>query len=85
MNKPNATLKIGDQSIELPSMGGTLGPDVIDTRALGNQGYFTYDPGFLSTASCSSSITFIDGDQGLLYYRGYPIEQLAERDRKSVV
>jgi citrate synthase len=56
-----------------------LGPDVIDTRSLGNQGYFTYDPGFLSTASCSSSITYIDGDQGLLYYRGYPIEQLAER------
>ncbi|HNI09323.1 MAG TPA: citrate synthase [Thiobacillaceae bacterium] len=79
MNKPNATLKIGDATLELPTMGGTLGPDVIDTRALGNQGYFTYDPGFLSTASCSSSITFIDGDQGLLYYRGYPIEQLAER------
>ncbi len=80
MTKPNAaTLQINEQNISLPTMQGTLGPDVIDTRALGNQGYFTYDPGFLSTASCSSSITYIDGDQGLLYYRGYPIEQLAER------
>ena len=73
-----ATLQIDGQRIELPLMKGSLGPDVIDTRMLGNQGHFTYDPGFLSTASCSSSITYIDGDQGLLYYRGYPIEQLAE-------
>ena len=79
MTKPNASLKIGDQNFELPTMQGSLGPDVIDTRTLGNHNLFTYDPGFLSTASCSSSITFIDGDQGLLYYRGYPIEQLAER------
>ncbi len=78
MTQPEARLQIGDQIIELPTMTGTLGPDVIDTRALGNHGHFTYDPGFLSTASCSSSITYIDGDQGLLYYRGYPIEQLAE-------
>jgi citrate synthase len=52
---------------------------VIDIRGLGKLGMFTYDPAFVSTASCSSSITFIDGDAGLLYYRGYPIEQLAEK------
>jgi citrate synthase len=73
-----ARLTVAGQTIELPTMSGSLGPEVIDTRALGNHGYFTYDPGFLSTASCSSSITYIDGDLGLLYYRGYPIEQLAE-------
>jgi citrate synthase len=67
-----------DRVIELPLLSGTIGPDVIDTRALGAQGLFTYDPGFLSTASCASNITYIDGDKGLLYYRGYPIEQLAE-------
>ena len=68
----------GGKPIELPVLSGTLGPDVIDIRTLGTHGYFTYDPGFLATASCDSSITFIDGDLGLLYYRGYPIEQLAE-------
>src|ERR1043166_6711271 len=68
-----------DQSIELPVYSGTLGPDVIDIRGLGKTGMFTFDPGFLSTASCNSAITFIDGDQGQLYYRGYPIEQLAEQ------
>jgi citrate synthase len=81
MKKPTvATLTFdnGAQAIELPVLSGTLGEDVIDIRALGKHGYFTYDPGFLSTASCSSSITFIDGDKGLLYYRGYPIEELAE-------
>lgn len=83
MSTPNATLQIDGQSIEFPTMQGSIGPAVVDTRALGSHGYFTYDPGFLSTASCSSSITYIDGDEGLLYYRGYPIEQLA--DRKSVV
>ena len=67
-----------DQVIELPVLEGSLGTDVIDTRSLGAHGYFTYDPGFLSTASCASSITYIDGDAGLLYYRGYPIEQLAQ-------
>ncbi|MDD5389233.1 MAG: citrate synthase [Gallionellaceae bacterium] len=79
MTTPNATLQIDGRTIELPTMQGSLGPDVIDTRALGGQGYFTYDPGFLSTASCSSNITYIDGDEGLLYHRGYPIEQLAEK------
>ena len=67
-----------DDPIELPIVSGSLGPDVIDVRQLGQHGYFTYDPGFLSTASCESNITFIDGDHGVLLYRGYPIEQLAE-------
>jgi citrate synthase len=64
--------------IDLPMLSGNLGPDVIDIRNLGKHGVFTYDPGFLSTASCHSEITYIDGDEGLLYYRGYPIEELAE-------
>lgn len=68
----------GKQSVDLPIYGGVLGPDVIDIRTLAKTGMFTYDPGFLSTAACNSKITFIDGDVGLLYYRGYPIEQLAE-------
>jgi citrate synthase len=64
--------------VEFPRFSGTIGPDVIDIRTLfGKTGMFTYDPGFLSTASCRSSITYIDGDQGVLLYRGYPIEQLA--------
>jgi citrate synthase len=81
MSKPTVTLKFSDsdRAIELPVMSGSLGPDVIDTRSLSSQGVLTYDPGFMSTASCSSNITYIDGDKGLLYYRGYPIEQLAER------
>lgn len=74
-----ATLTLDDgRSIELPILSGTLGPDVIDIRGLGKLNMFTYDPAFVSTASCSSNITFIDGEAGLLYYRGYPIEQLAE-------
>lgn len=78
--KPTAfiTFSDSDQRIELPILEGSLGPRCIDIRQLGSQGYFSFDPGFLSTASCSSGITFIDGDLGLLYYRGYPIEQLAE-------
>jgi citrate synthase len=79
-SKRVATLTLDDgRSIELPILSGTLGPDVIDIRALSKIGMFTYDPAFLSTASCASNITFIDGDAGLLYYRGYPIEQLAEK------
>ncbi len=66
-------------TVELPIYSGSIGPDVIDIRGLGQTGMFTYDPGFLATASCKSEITYIDGDQGLLYYRGYPIEQLAEQ------
>ena len=65
---------------EFPIMAGSMGPDVVDIRTLhAKSGVFTYDPGFLSTASCSSKITFIDGDKGILLYRGYPIEQLAKR------
>ncbi len=72
-------LRNGDQPIEFPIMSGSMGPDVIDIRTLhAKGGVFTYDPGFLSTASSSSKITFIDGDKGILLYRGYPIEQLAE-------
>ncbi len=68
----------GAEAIELPMLSGTLGNDVIDIRSLAKHGVFTYDPGFMSTAACNSSITYIDGEQGLLYYRGYPIEELAE-------
>jgi citrate synthase len=75
-----ATLTLDDgRSIELPILSGTLGADVLDLHNLSKLGMFTYDPAFFSTASCSSKITFIDGDAGLLYYRGYPIEQLAEK------
>ncbi|HUV98821.1 MAG TPA: citrate synthase [Gallionella sp.] len=75
-----ATLTLDDgRSIELPILSGTLGPDVVDVRAINKLGVFTYDPSFTATASCTSTITFIDGDAGLLYYRGYPIEQLAEK------
>ena len=75
-----ATLSFSDGSppIELPIYKGTIGPDALDIRALyPRTGKFTYDPGFLSTAACNSSITYIDGDRGELLYRGYPIEQLA--------
>jgi citrate synthase len=75
-----ATLTLDDgRKLEFPILSGTLGPDVIDIRTLGKLGVFTYDPAFFATASCTSAITFIDGDAGLLYYRGYPIEQLAEK------
>ena len=75
----NATLKLPDgKTIEFPVLSGSIGPTVVDIRTLyGKSGMFTYDPGFLSTASCSSNITYIDGDAGVLLYRGYPIEQLA--------
>ena len=72
-----AVLTIGDQQIELPILYGTEGNPVIDIRALGKHGYFTYDPGFLATASCQSKITFIDGAKGVLLHRGYPIYELA--------
>ena len=81
-HKRNATLDLGDGSepLEFPLLSGTMGPDVVDIRTLqAKGGVFTYDPGFLSTASCNSKITFIDGDEGILLYRGYPIEQLAEQ------
>ncbi|MEX1074785.1 MAG: citrate synthase, partial [Burkholderiales bacterium] len=75
-----ATLTLHDgRKLEFPVLSGTIGPDVVDIRTLyGKAGVFTYDPGFLSTASCNSSITYIDGDAGVLLYRGYPIEQLAQ-------
>ena len=81
MTERKAQLKIegSDQAIDLPIYPGTLGPDVIDVRGLIKSGFLTYDPGFMSTASCDSDITYIDGDRGVLLYRGYPIEQLAEK------
>ncbi len=80
MADKTATLKLPDgKTLDFPVLDGTMGPEVVDIRTLyGRSGMFTYDPGFLSTASCSSSITFIDGDAGILLYRGYPIEQLAQ-------
>jgi citrate synthase len=76
--KATLSFSDGSPSMEMPLYKGTVGPDVIDIRKLYAQtGKFTYDPGFLSTASCNSSITYIDGDKGELLYRGYPIEQLA--------
>lgn len=83
-NKPNskgsAKLIYQGKETELPVLGGSVGPDVVDVRKLYAQtGLFTYDPGFTSTASCDSHITYIDGDEGVLLYRGYPIEQLAQK------
>ncbi len=69
----------GAAPVELPILTGTVGPDVIDVRGLTATGRFTFDPGFMSTASCESKITYIDGDNGILLHRGYPIEQLAEQ------
>jgi len=78
--KKTATLTIGDQKFELPILTPTAGPDVIDIRKLYAQAnVFTYDPGFTSTAACDSEITYIDGDEGILLHRGYPIDQLAEK------
>jgi len=80
-NPRSLTLIENAQSLcELPVLSGTTGPDVLDVQTLyKHTGMFTYDPGFTSTASCRSTITYIDGDKGILLYRGYPIEQLAER------
>ena len=69
----------GAAPIDLPVYSGTLGPDVIDVRGLTAEGVFTFDPGFMATSSCESKITFIDGDNGILLHRGYPIEQLSEK------
>ncbi|HEY0489467.1 MAG TPA: citrate synthase [Telluria sp.] len=77
-NKATLSFSDGSPAIDMPIYKGTVGPDVIDIRKLyGQTGKFTYDPGFMSTAACNSSITYIDGDKGELLYRGYPIEQLA--------
>ncbi|MDT1063339.1 citrate synthase [Paracoccus sp. CPCC 101403] len=76
----SAKLLVEGKEIELPILSPTAGPDVLDIRKLyGQADVFTYDPGFTSTASCDSTITFIDGDKGELWYRGYPIEQLADK------
>ncbi len=80
--KPNgkATVSANGKTVEMPVYSGTIGPDVIDIGKLYAQtGMFTLDPGFTSTASCESQITYIDGDQGILLHRGYPIDQLAEK------
>ena len=74
-----ARLTIDGKEIELPIYNGSVGPEVIDVGKLTAGGYFTYDPGFVSTAACDSEITYIDGDAGVLLHRGYPIEQLAEQ------
>lgn len=78
MADKKATLHIeGEAPIELPIIGGSEGQDVIDVRKLGANGFFTFDPGFLATASCESQITYIDGEKGILLHRGFPIDQLA--------
>jgi citrate synthase len=75
-----ATFSIGEKNYDLPILKGSVGPDVVDVRKLyGEADVFTFDPGFTSTASCESKITYIDGDAGVLLHRGYPIEQLAEK------
>ncbi len=79
MSEKTAKLTIGDQTYEFPVHPGTVGPEVIDISSLYKQtDRFTFDPGFTSTASCESKITYIDGDEGILLHRGYPIDQLAE-------
>lgn len=77
MADKKAILKVGDKEIELPVLSGTAGHDVIDVRALGSIGHFTFDPGFMATGSCESKITYIDGAKGVLLHRGYSIEELA--------
>jgi citrate synthase len=80
MTNKVATLNLGDQQIDLPVVSGTVGPDVLDIRKLYAQSdCFTFDPGFTSTASCESQLTYIDGDQGVLLHRGYSIEELSEK------
>ncbi|MGH1350863.1 MAG: citrate synthase [Methyloligellaceae bacterium] len=79
-NNNTGSLKLGDQQLELPILEGSIGPQVLDIQKLyGSTGHFTYDPGFTSTASCRSEITYIDGDKGILLYRGYPIYDLADQ------
>lgn len=75
----SAILNVNSGELELPIRHGTLGPDVIDINSLAKKNIFTFDPGYMSTASCESKITFIDGDKGVLLYRGYPIDQLSEQ------
>ena len=76
----SSVIEVNGQKVEMPVLKGTLGPNVVDIRKLyGEADVFTYDPGFTSTASCESQITFIDGDKGVLLHRGYPIDELAEQ------
>jgi len=78
MTEKKASLSIpGHENVELPIYQGSIGPEVIDVGSLTAKGFFTYDPGFVSTAACESKITFIDGNKGVLLHRGYPIEELA--------
>src|SRR5262249_54022623 len=78
-NIQTGTITLGDKSYSFPVYDGTIGPEVLDVSKLyAEAGIFTYDPGFTSTGSCESKITYIDGDQGILLYRGYPIADLAE-------
>ncbi|BFM08046.1 citrate synthase [Halioxenophilus aromaticivorans] len=77
--KAQLTVEGLDEKIDLPVYSGSTGPDVVDVRGLTKHGFFTYDPGFVSTAACESKITYIDGDNGVLLHRGYPIEQLADK------
>jgi citrate synthase len=80
MNDDTVTLGVEGSNFNYPVLDGTVGPEVIDIRKLyGQTGMFTYDPGFTSTASCQSAITYIDGEKGVLLHRGYPIDQLAEQ------
>src|SRR3954464_1377521 len=80
MADDQATLALGGKETGFPVRHGSVGPDVIDIRKLyAATGAFTYDPGFTSTASCESAITYIDGDAGVLLHRGFPIDQLAEK------
>ncbi|MAK44251.1 MAG: citrate (Si)-synthase [Spongiibacter sp.] len=79
MSDKKATLSIDGKTLELNVHSGTIGPDVIEVSPLTGNGYFTYDPGFVSTAACESKITYIDGNAGVLLHGGYPIEQLAEQ------
>ena len=79
-SKEKANLKLKDNQYDFDVHKGTIGPDVLDISKLYSQsGKFTYDPGFTSTANCKSTITYIDGEEGTLLYRGYPIDQLAEQ------
>ncbi len=81
MSERKATLSIdgSDEVLELDILSGSIGPDVISVGSLTGKGFFTYDPGFVSTAACESKITYIDGGKGVLLHRGYPIEQLANQ------
>jgi citrate synthase len=80
MSATTGTFSIGDTTVSMPVKTGSIGPSVVDIGKLyASTGMFTYDPGFTSTASCESSITYIDGDEGVLLYRGYPIDQIAEQ------